>query len=49
LDDKEEDSQSNDQEPTILSTEDQKIKEKKPPNDRISFYKIVKDENNTTS
>jgi len=27
LDDKEEDSQSNDQEPTILSTEDQKIKE----------------------
>jgi len=41
LDEKDEDSQPHDKEPTIISSEDQEIKEKKPPNDKIIYYKIV--------
>ena len=43
MNNKEEDSESDDHEPTIIGTEDQTIEEQKPPNDKIIHYKIVKD------
>jgi len=43
LDEREEDSQSKDQEPIIIGAEDQEIEEKKPPNDKISVYRIVEE------
>ncbi len=48
MDEGEEDSQSNDQEPTIIGAEDQEIEEKKPPNDKISFYRIMEEKNEKT-
>ena len=45
MNDKEENSESNDHEPTIIGTEDQEIIEQKPPNDKIIHYKIIKDNN----
>ena len=43
MDEREEDSQSEDVEPTIIGAEDQEIEEKKPPNDKISVYRIVEE------
>ena len=48
MDEKGEDSKSNDRGPAILSTEDQEIEERKPPNDKILDYKIIEEENNHT-
>jgi len=42
LNNKEEHSESNDHEPTIIGTEEQTIEEQKPPNDKIIHYKIFK-------
>jgi len=47
LDEKDEDSQPHDKEPTIISSEDQEIKEKKPPNDNIIYYKIIENDKNS--
>ncbi len=47
MSDKEENSEPNDHEPTIIGTEDQKIIEQKPPNDKIVHYKIIKDNMNS--
>jgi len=49
LNDKEENSESNDHEPTIIGTEDQEILEQKPPNDKIIHYKIIKENINSDS
>ena len=43
MNNKEEYSESDDHEPTIIGTEDQTIEEQKPPNDKIVHYKIVND------
>ena len=48
MSDKEENSDSNDHEPTIISTEDQEIIEQKPPNDKIIHYKIIKDNSSSS-
>ncbi len=49
MNDKEEESQSNDHDPTIISTEDQEIEERKPQNDKIVYFKIANDNNNSSS
>jgi len=49
LSEKEDISQSDDQEPKVLEDLDPEIEEKKPPNDKIIFYKIVEDNNNSNS
>ena len=43
------DSQSNDHDPTIVSSEDREIKEQKPPNDKIVSYKLVEEKNDSES
>jgi len=43
------DSQSNDHDPTIISSEDREIKKQKPPNDKIISYKLVEDKNDSES
>ena len=47
MNNKEEHSESNDHEPTIIGMEEQTIEEQKPPNDKIVHYKIVNDDNNS--
>jgi len=47
LNNKEENSESGDHEPTIIGTEDQTIEEQKPPNDKIIHYEIVKNDINS--
>jgi len=47
LDNKEESSESDDHEPTIIGTEDQTIEEQKPPNDKIIHYEIIKNDINS--
>ena len=47
MDNKEESSESDDHEPTIIGTEDQTIEEQKPPNDKIVHYKILNDKINS--
>jgi len=49
LSEKEDISQSDDQEPKVIEHIDPEIEEKKPPNDKIIFYKIVEDNNNSNS
>ena len=49
MNNKEENSESNDHEPTIIGTEDQTIEEQKPPNDKIVHYEIIKDNMNSES
>ena len=47
MNNKEEDSESDDHEPTIIGMEDQKIEIQKPPNDRIIHHKMVKENLNS--
>ncbi len=47
MSDKEEKTDTNDHEPTIIGTEDQEIIEQKPPNDKIVHYKIIKENENS--
>ncbi|MFX1571458.1 MAG: hypothetical protein ACFFB0_01815 [Promethearchaeota archaeon] len=47
MDERDEDTQPHDKEPTIISSEDQEIKEKKPPNDKIIYCKIVENDKNS--
>ncbi len=49
MNEEEKDSESNDHYPTIISSEDREIKKQKPPNDRIFYYKLVEDKNNSDS
>lgn len=49
LSEKEDISQSDDQEPKVIEHLDPEIEEKKPPNNKIIFYKIVEDNNNSNS
>ena len=49
LSEKEDISQSDDQEPKVIEHLDPEIEKKKPPNDKIIFYKIVEDNNNSNS
>ena len=48
MSEKEDNSHSDDQEPTIIDTEDQEIENRKPPNDKIVDYKIVDDKKTDT-
>ncbi len=49
MNEEEKDSNSNDHEPTIISSEDREIKEQKPPNDKIISYKLIDENNNSDS
>ncbi len=48
MNEKEENSESNDHEPTIIGEEVQEIIEQKPPNDKIVHYKIIKDNSSSS-
>lgn len=49
MSEKEDISQSDDQEPKVIEDLDPEIEKKKPPNDKIIFYKIVEDNKNSNS
>jgi len=48
LDDQEEETKSNDQEPTIIEAEEQEIEKRKPPNDKITYYRIIDESEDKT-
>jgi len=43
MNEEEKELESKDHDPKIISSEDREIKEQKPPNDKIIYYKIVED------
>jgi hypothetical protein len=49
MNEEEENSESNDHDPTIISHEDPEFKEQKPPNDKIVSFKIVDDKQTNAS
>lgn len=49
MNEKEENSHTDDQEPQVIEHHDPEIEEKKPPNAKIISYKIVKNKENSNS
>ena len=49
MNEKEDNSHSDDQEPRVIEHHDPKIEERKPPNDKIINYKIVENKENSDS
>ncbi|MEE9376448.1 MAG: hypothetical protein V3V33_00245 [Candidatus Lokiarchaeia archaeon] len=49
MNEKEDTSHSDDQEPIVIEHHDPKIEEKKPPNDKIIHFKIVENNKNSES
>ncbi|NVM35314.1 MAG: hypothetical protein HWN81_06940 [Candidatus Lokiarchaeota archaeon] len=49
MNEKDDTSHSDDQEPKVIEHLDPEIEEKKPPNDKIIYYKIVENKENSDS
>ena len=49
LNEKENNSYSDDQEPTVLEHHDPEIEVRKPPNDKIIYYKLVENKEDSDS
>ncbi|MFX1481252.1 MAG: hypothetical protein ACFFCI_24495 [Promethearchaeota archaeon] len=49
MNEKEDNSHSDDQEPQVLGHHDPEIEERKPPNDKIIYYKLVENREDSDS